>query len=254
MKVFRILLVLLVLAGVFAYFFLGDMISRAVVAAVNRHGPDFTGTTVQLGSARISPATGGGSIKDLLIGNPEGFSTPKAMSVGRVAVKVKPFSLLGDVVDIEEVVVEQPDFIFETKLTSSNLGTILDNIEKSTGGKAQPKPAGTGGNEADAKDATAEKKVILRHFVLEGATATLAVGNTSMRIQLPKLELHDIGVAKGGVTPAQAAGEIMPQVLKLVIRSAVSSLGERGLRERASDFGKELNNAAKDLINQLRGK
>ncbi len=242
-KAVLLLVLLAVLLG--GYFFLGDALGRGAVAAVNKYGPPLTGTQVTLGAAHLSPFTGGGWLKKLFVGNPAGFRTEKAFSVDRVAVKVKPLSLFGDVVDVEEVVVEKPDFIYETKLISSNLGTILENLEKSSGGKpSASQPAGSG----------TTKKIIIRHFVLEGAKVTVAVGGTKLEVPLARLELSDIGVAKGGVTPAEAAAEILPQVLKMVTETAVATLGDRAFRDKAVDSGKEIGNAAQELINQVRGK
>jgi len=244
MKTSKLVLLFVLLAvGLGGYLFLGDMLGRATVAAVNKYGPPLTGTQVTLGSAHVSPFTGGGWLKRLFVGNPTGFKTPKAFSVERIAIKVKPLSLVSDTIDIQEVAVEAPEFVFETKILSSNLGTILDNLEKSTGDSAQA-----------SQDSGSGKKIIIRHFVLDGAKVTVAVGNTSLVLPLARLELNDIGVAKGGVTPAEATAEILPQVLKMVTQTAIAALGDRAFRDKAVDFGKELGTAAQDLINQVRGK
>ena len=236
MKILKVLLLVLLVAAVGGYFFLGGLLGRGAVAAVGKYGPPLTGTTVSLGSAHLSPFTGGGWMKELAVGNPAGFRTPRALAVGHVALKVKPLSLLSGTIDVEEIVVENPEFTYETTLLSSNLGAILANIERATGGP-QPTPA------ADEP----AKKIIIRHFVLEGAKVTVTVGKTS-------LELHNVGAAKGGVTPAEAAKEIAPQVLAMVTKTAVASLSDRAFLDRAADFGKELGTAAEDLLNQIRGK
>ena len=247
MKTSRLVLLFVLLAvGLGGYLFLGDMLGRATVAAVNKYGPPLTGTQVTLGSAHVSPCTGGGWLKRLFVGNPTGFKTPKAFSVERIAIKVKPLSLISDTIDLQEVAVEAPEFVFETKILSSNLGTILDTLEKSTGDSAQASTA--------TQDTGSGKKIIIRHFVLDGAKVTVAVGNTSLVLPLARLELNDIGVAKGGVTPAEATAEILPQVLKMVTQTALAALGDRAFRDKAVDFGKELGTAAQDLIDQVRGK
>ncbi len=243
MKILKVLLLVLLVAAVGGYFFLGGLLGRGAVAAVGKYGPPLTGTTVSLGSAHLSPFTGGGWMKELAVGNPAGFRTPRALAVGHVALKVKPLSLLSGTIDVEEIVVENPEFTYETTLLSSNLGAILANIERATGGP-QPTPA------ADEP----AKKIIIRHFVLEGAKVTVTVGKTSLELPLAKLELHDVGAAKGGVTPAEAAKEIAPQVLAMVTKTAVAALSDRAFLDRAADFGKELGTAAEDLLNQIRGK
>lgn len=244
MKTTRLVVIVVLLAAlVGGYLFLGDALGRGAVAAVNRYGPETTGTQVTLGGAHLSPFSGGGWLKDLFVGNPAGFRTPKALSVGRVAVQVKPLSVFGDVLDVQEVVVEKPEFIYETKLTSSNLGTILEHLQ-----------AKAGGRDTAPADNTPGRKIMIRHLVLENAQVTVAVGNTQLTVPLARLELHDVGVAKGGVTPAEAAAEVLPQILNMVTKTAVATLGDRSFRERAVDFGKELGNAAQELIDQVRGK
>ena len=242
------LVVLLVLLAVClgGYFYLGDLLGRGAVAAVGKYGPPLTGTQVTLSGAHLSPFTGGGWMKALFVGNPAGFKTAKALSVARIAVKVKPFSLLSGTIDVEEVVVANPEFIYETKLIASNLGTILNNLEQAAGTKPKH-PA------AEMNDGST-KKLIIRHFVLEGAKVTVAVGDTTLAVPLARLELHDIGVAKGGVTPAEAAAEILPQVLEMVTQTAIASLGDRAFRDKATDLGKELGKAAQELFDQVRGK
>jgi len=241
-----VLLLILLAAALGGYFYLGDLLGRGATAAVNKYGPPLTGTQVRLGGAHLSPFTGGGWMKTLFVGNPTGFKTAKALSVGRVALKVKPLSLLRDTVDIEEVVVEQPEFIYETKLISSNLGTILESIEKNSGANGQTPASGN--------QDSSTKKIIIRHFVLEGAKVTVAMGNATITVPLARLELNDIGVAKGGVTPAEAAAEILPEVLKMVTQTALATLGDRDFRAKAGDFGKQLGEAAQELIDQVRGK
>ena len=90
--------------------------------------------------------------------------------------------------------------------------------------------------------------------MLEGAKVTVSLGGTELTVPLARLELTDIGVAKGGVTPGEAAAEIMPEVLKMVMQTAIATLGDRAFVDRASEMGKQLGGAVKDLFNQVRGK
>ena len=245
------LVILLVLLAVClgGYFYAGDLLGRGAVPAVNKYGPPLTGTQVTLGGAHLSPFTGSGSMKALFVGNPTGFKTAKAFSVGRTALRVKPLSLLSNTIEVDEVIVEQPEFIYETKLISSNLGTILDNIMRNSGAKNQPTPPS-----APTAEGGSTKKLIIRHFVLEGATVTVVVGEATLTVPLARLELNDIGAAKGGATPAEVAAEIMPKVLEMVTQTAIATLGDRAFRDKAVDFGKELGTAAQELIDQVRGK
>lgn len=206
-----ILIVLLALA-VGTFLFLGKILGHAVKTAVNSFAPQVTGTTVTLGSAMISPLSGSGSLHDFYVGNPEGFSDGKAFSCGKVHVDVKVTSVLGDTIDIEEVLIEAPEFVYETKLTSSNIGRILDNVNSFTGP-----------SEKTASDSPG-KKIIIRRFVLEKAVVAVSAGGVTVPVPVPRLEIVDVGTAEGGVYPSEAVAQVLKQVLGSVSKAAVTAI------------------------------
>src|SRR3954454_15188776 len=85
-----VVLVVLVLLGVFI--FLDSIVKKGVETV----GPAVTKVDVKLGSAKISPFSGSGTLKNFVLGNPEGYKTPSAIQVGSVGVSVAPASLRGD--------------------------------------------------------------------------------------------------------------------------------------------------------------
>src|SRR5262249_34696785 len=118
-------------------FFLGSIVKTAV----NNFAPKITGTKVTLDSAAISPLSGVGTLSGLMVGNPTGWTSEKAFYLGKIHVDVAPFSILGDHVVVNEIVIEQPEFVYETKIVASNIGDLMKNIETATGSKdkgAQP--------------------------------------------------------------------------------------------------------------------
>ncbi|MBL0715005.1 MAG: hypothetical protein JJV98_15035 [Desulfosarcina sp.] len=69
-------LVLVVMAIVFLGLSnLGPIIKKAV----NTYGPQITQTEVRLGDAGVSVFTGEVKLKEFLLGNPKGFSSPQAL-------------------------------------------------------------------------------------------------------------------------------------------------------------------------------
>ena len=57
-------------------------------------------------------------------------------SLGKVHIDVKPFSIFGDHIVINEIIIDQPEFAYETKIIASNIGDLMKNIEAVTGGGA----------------------------------------------------------------------------------------------------------------------
>src|SRR5271157_5909106 len=104
-----------------AYFGMSLFLGSVVKAGVNRFAPKMTKTRVELAGARISPITGSGVLTGLFVGNPPGWSSDKAFSFGRIHVAVAPFSIFSDHIMVKEIVVDQPEFVYETKLVSSNI-------------------------------------------------------------------------------------------------------------------------------------
>lgn len=120
---------LLLVAYIGLSFFLGSIVR----AGVNSFGPKLTKTKVELAGAQLSPLTGSGSLSGLFVGNPAGWSSDKAFYLGKIQMKVQPFSIFGDHIVIDEIIIDQPEFVYETKIISSNIKDLLKNIEEFTG-------------------------------------------------------------------------------------------------------------------------
>lgn len=208
------LLALLVVGAFVASFFLGSIVTKGV----NTFAPKITGTPVTLDSATISPLTGSGTLHGLFVGNPEGWKSDKAFSFAKVHVSVAPRSLLGDHIVVNEVVIDSPAFVYETKIIGSNIKDLLDNIEKNIGGSSD-KPASGQPASKDGKPI----KFAVKSFRLENATVTLGVGPTAITVPMPPLVLTDLGVKEGGITPDQIVAKVMTNILANITKAVAES-------------------------------
>ncbi len=225
-------------------FFLGHIVK----AGVNTFGPKLTQTKVELQAATISPVTGAGTLRGLVVGNPKGWSEGNAFSLGRVHVDVAPMSLLGDHIVIEEISIDGPEFLYETRFVSSNIKDLLKNIEDFSGG----------GREAQTQPATKDGKPIrfvVRKFRLTNGVARLGVGPTAIPVPLPPIALDDLGVKEGGITPEQLAGAVMKNVLGSIVTGSAEALANMG-STRAANALEQTKDAAKkaaDGVKKLLG-
>jgi len=215
-KIFLILLVGLVLLGAGIYYGLGPVLNSGVLIGVNNLGPKLTQTHVSLADARLSPFSGRGTLTGLVVGNPAGWNADHAFRLGKIDLKVNLRSLRGDVIEIEEIVIEQPEFVYETRLVSSNLADLLKNIEAFTG------PSAPNAKTTPEAEASKPVKLIVRSFRLVGAKATLGVGPAALPVPLPPIKLTDLGLAKGGATPAELSSEVLGQVLANIAKAAAN--------------------------------
>jgi len=217
------LLAVVAIGALVASLFLGSIVTKAV----NRFAPGVTGTKVTLESASLSPLSGSGTLNGLFVGNPEGWKSDKAFSFGKVHVSVVPASLVGDHIIVKEMVIEAPEFVYETKIISSNIKDLLKNIEANIGGTGEKKPA----EQPTTKDGK-PLKFEVKSFRLENAKVTLGVGPTAITLPMLPLVLTDLGTAEGGITPDQLVTKVMANVLtnitKAVANSALSIGGATG--------------------------
>ena len=197
-------------------FFLGSV----VTAGVNRYGPKITQTAVELSSASISPLSGTGVLRGLVIGNPKGWSDTPLCSLGKIHLDVAPFSIFGDHIVVNEIVIDAPEFNYETKIVASNVNDLLKNIEQVTGGK-------DGGAQATTKSGKPIRFEV-KHFVLHDGKVRLGVGPAAHSLSMSPIELTDLGTAEGGISPDQLALAVMKSVTGGIVAATTQAAGKIG--------------------------
>ena len=231
-------LFLLVIAGVL-FFTMQRSLGPIVKAGVNKFGPQITQTKVELQDAQISPMSGEGTLTGITVGNPQGWSAADAFRLGKVHISLEPKSVFGDHVVINDLTIEQPEFVYETRLVASNIGDLLKNIEKSIGGRD---------NEPKTKDGK-PVKLVVKKLTLTGGRVTVSAGGAALPIPLPPIQMADLGVAEGGITPAQLAFAVMKNVTATVVAAATQALTKGSAAGGATiDTAKEIGSAIKGIF------
>jgi uncharacterized protein involved in outer membrane biogenesis len=227
-----IALIVLLVVGILAVsFFLDGAIKRGVETL----GPKLTKVDVKLDKVSLSLLSGAGKINGLVVGNPVGFKTPQAISVGSASLALKPGSLLSDKIIITSIQVEAPEITLEIGLNGNNLGKILANLQGGAGGGA------TTSTNAAPVEQKAGKKLEVDEFLITGAklNASLsALGGKSFTAVLPAIHLKDLGRGPDGIT----AGELTRLVLAEIEKAALKAAGDSG-----ADLDKLSKNLSKEL-------
>jgi uncharacterized protein involved in outer membrane biogenesis len=219
------LVVLLVLAVLAVSLFL----DKAVKSGVETFGPRLTKVDVTLDSVHLSLFSGSGSIKGLVVGNPQGFKSPSAIRVGTASLSLEPRSVLSDKIIIRSVTVQGPEITFETDLRNSNLKKLLANVQESTGGGAKEpaKPQEPG----QPKEAKPAKKLQVDDFLISGGkvhVAVTALGGQSATIPLPDIHLQSLGAGPEGITPAELAKRVLEAIEKGATQAAAGTVTDIG--------------------------
>jgi hypothetical protein len=217
--IIRFLIALLVVA-VLALLAAGLFLDGAIKKGMETFGPKLTKVDIKLQSVSLSLFSGAGTVKGLVVGNPEGYKAPQAISVGTATLALKPGSLLADKIIIKSINVQGPEITYETDLKHNNLSKILSNVQEATGGGGQEpaKPK----EPAQPKGAKPAKTLEVDDFVISGGKIHVSVttlGGQAATIPLPDIHLQDLGTGPDGITPA----ELMKRVLEAVEKGATQA-------------------------------
>jgi hypothetical protein len=224
----------------------GLFLDSAIKHGVETFGPKFTKVDIKLDSVHLSPLSGSGSIKGLVVGNPEGFSTPSAISVGSASLALKPGSLLSEKIVIKSIRVDAPEITYETTLKKSNLNTILDNVQAATGGQKEPGKPKQPSEPAESKPA---KKLEVDEFVITGAKLRVSVtglGGGAATVPLPDIHLENLGTGPEGITPQELIKRVLSAIEKNAASAATSAVSDIG--KGAAGLTKGAGNTASNAL------
>ena len=226
LSVVIVLVVLIVVAVIVAGFFLGTIVKTGMETV----GPKITQVSIKVDVVKLTLLTGSAQVKGLIVGNPKGYKTPQAISVGSAAVDVNPFSVLSDKIVVRSVRVEAPEITFEgNPFSGNNLSTIMKNVNTATkGGGSEPanaatKPAGQAG-----------KKIEVDDFLITGAKVHVSLpGLVSKEMTLPLPDIHftNLGKDNAGITVADLTRRVLDAITTAtvkVVANATTDIGQGG--------------------------
>lgn len=214
---FAAFLLIIAIAGVAIYFY--NNMDSIVKNAIERTGSEITGTKVSVGSVDISLKSGRGTIRDVRVENPDGFSDGDALSLAEITLDLDVGSLNRDPIVVEHVLVRAPVVNAEVdEKLATNVGIIRDHINRYQ--------AGTVKSAADDKrDAGYEKHFSIRSFVMEEGVLhgdATRIGREKGEYELPPLELSNVGGSRG----------VRPEVLGKTIADAIFTRVQQAAADR----------------------
>lgn len=225
------ILALIIIAAVVVGLFLGNIVK----AGINNVGPKLTQTTLTVDAVDISMLTGSAKVKNLVLGNPEGYKdkAPNAITVGVAAVSISPPSVLADKIVVKSVKVEAPEITFiGNPFGQNNLKKIQDNVNAAAAGfQGAPSTNKTAQAAAPAKPG---KKLEVDEFIITGAKIHFGTGAT---LPLPDISLKDLGTGPDGITPAELTKDVLSEIVSGTVKAVASSAGNLG--KGAENIGKE---------------
>jgi uncharacterized protein involved in outer membrane biogenesis len=227
-------LVVLVIVVVVA---IGLFLDSAIKKGVETVGPQITKVDIKLDGVNLSLRAGSATIKGLVVGNPEGYKTPHAISVGSASVVVRARSVLSDKIIIKSIRVEAPEITYEGNLLGAdNLHKILGNVSSAAG-------TGSGADSASSSGGKPAKKLQVDDFLITGAKVIVSIkgtGGLAAPVTIPDIHLSNLGQGPEGITAAELTKQVLEIVTADVVKYAVSQATDigKGVLDTATGAGK----------------
>lgn len=230
-------LALAVIVGAGIYYLYSN-IGGIVKAAIETYGSAATQAKVTVDKVDLSLSTGEGRIAGVFVGNPKGFATTQALTVGTVSVKLDTNSVARTPIIIKEVVISAPSVTYERGTGGGNLEAIQDNVQRYAGlakpaaGGQTPAPSSPPASKPAGGDTPEPKFIIENLYVRDGKVAVshTALQGRTLSSGLPAIHLKEIGKDKGGATPAEITekvlGAITQQASKIASVDLDKALGQ----------------------------
>ena len=215
------LLIALVVVAILAVLAVGLFLDGAIKRGVEAFGPKLAKVDIKLQAVSLSLLSGAGTVKGLVVGNPEGFKTPSAISIGAATLALKPGSLLSDKIVIKTINVQAPEITFETDLRHNNLNKILSNLQEATGG----------GTKEPAKAAKPARKFQVDEFVITGGKIRVSVTGLAQgtaTVPLPAIRLQNLGTGPDGITSTELTKQVLEAIEKGAAQAASSAVTDIG--------------------------
>lgn len=221
--VYSMLIVAVLAIG--AFFWLYSSLDSLVKKGIETLGPQITQVSVNVDQVKLSPTDGAGIISGLVIGNPQGFVSAHAISVGAIEVAVEPASLAQDVILIHKIAIISPDIHYESGDNGSNFDIIQRNVNQAIGETQSTKESG--------------KKLIVENLTIRDAKAHYALMGKEIDMPLPDITLRNIGKEKGGATSGELTKAVMDSLTSQLSKSAskIAKEAAKAVGETAKNLG-----------------
>ncbi|MGF1572015.1 MAG: hypothetical protein ACFCU1_02995 [Sumerlaeia bacterium] len=194
-----------------------------------------------VGAAKLDLGKGSLQFDGIVIPNPSGYKSSHAMKFAKVLVEVDKDTLFqGDVKVVNLIELIGSDFNLEQSGGSSNFQDLLASASRfSTGEEAPP-----------AEDEPAGAKMRINKVIIDGTVVgvLLPLINQPLAVEIPKIEMNDIGNDKEPVSPAEAAQEIIATILAKITEFGNGIIPLDFLKDITSD----LKNLPQETLNNLK--
>ena len=217
------IMVVLVVGGGASIAYQASTLDARVKNRIEASGSEALGLPVRVDAVELSLLSGRAVFRDLRVGNPPGYSDADALRLAEVRLQIDLSTLLGDVLVVEELAIEQPRVNVE--LDAAGLSNIeqIGKLAAKRSARAATSDVAAGPEAGAELDAQPERRLIVQRLsvgALQLSADFTPFGGSKWSSELPALEREGLGGEEGA-----PAGEIGTTVMRV--------LGERVFAELA---------------------
>ncbi|MDG1312489.1 MAG: hypothetical protein P8P26_10585 [Porticoccaceae bacterium] len=174
----------------------------------------------------------------MFVGNPEGFDTEQAFSLGEIHFTVDQDSLATDIIVVKTLRIIAPEVTIEPARGGSNLDRIQENVLSYLGT-----------SEAVVEDEPSAKNIIIQDLLITGGELQYGLlGATTLNLPLPEIHLTHIGEEGQGVSMDQASAKIIAAISKGATKEAMQSGSIKDVRNKLETQLKDKASGLKKLF------
>ena len=240
MKKILIRIAAVVTVVVLAVVFLLGNIDKIVKGTLEDVGSELLGVPVKVASVEIKLKSGSGQITGLTIANPTGYSAQNAFQMDMIRLGLNLGSLGKQPLVVDELNIKNPVVQLEAKEDgSSNLKTLLDNIDKNSA-KADKKAAEQTSSDTTPKGEPVRISIV--NMAITGVTVHVnAPGQEPQKVVIPDIVEENVGNGTG-LTP----GEIGKLIIGKIISSSLENTIKKSIMKKAGEATKGFFDGLKD--------
>lgn len=221
-----------------------------VKQVIETAGSKATQTSVTLDGVSIKLMDGRGELLGLVVANPSGFKADNAFALDDIVLDIDPASLTGPVYVINEVKIEGAKLTYEQVGKGNNFDQLLANVKKGSSAETQPTEQQPSGDPAKDIRLAIDKITLANNSV---TLITEQFGEHTM--DMPTINLAQIGDHQNGLAPDQIAGEVMSQLLQQVQKRAsdlVSQIASKEMQKIKDEAVEEAKKKGDDALKKAK--
>ncbi len=196
-------------------------------------GPLITGVPMEIKHIAFNPFEGTLTIKDFIVGNPKGYSSPYAVKLGHLHVDVGMSTLFSKKLLLERIEVRGVELNYETALLKTNIGEIQDHVNKL---------AGDDSKKTKEEKAAEGKPLQIDYLELKDITAWVIVKGTKAQapLMVAPITMTKLGTGENGVSSVMVINDVLISMVTSVTRligadAALKSIGDLFTSEKADN-------------------